>query len=79
LASDIFDVHPLHERAIFYLRLAGSLKDKVRYLSEFAMTPTTADLQFLPSAWTPLPFYRVVRLFRLLTKYGVKGCENIFC
>ncbi len=79
LASDIFDLHPLHERAIFYLRLARSLEDKIRFLSEFAMTPTAADLQFLPSAWTPLPFYRIVRPFRLLTKYDARALAKIFC
>jgi len=74
LSSDIFDLRPLHERAIFFLRLARSLKDKVRCLSAFAFTPTTADLQFLPpSAWIPLPFYHVVRPFRLLTKYGASA------
>lgn len=73
LSSDIFDLHALQERAIFFLCLARPLKDKVRYLSAFALTPTTADLQFLPSAWIPFPFYYLVRPFRLLIKYGASA------
>jgi hypothetical protein len=58
------------ERFVFYLRMRERLKDKVKYCFYRLFTSTTKDWSLLRLPAPLFPFYRFLRPFRLMKKFG---------
>jgi hypothetical protein len=61
------------ERFVFYLRMRENLKDKMQYCFRRLFTSTQTDWSLLRLPAPLFPFYRFLRPFRLMKKFGVKA------
>jgi len=61
------------ERFVFYLRMRENVKDKMRYCFRRLFTSTETDWSLLRLPASLFPFYRFLRPFRLVKKFGVKA------
>jgi len=58
------------ERFVFYLRMRENLRDKMQYCFRRLFTPTETDWSLLRLPAPFFPFYRFLRPFRLVNKFG---------
>jgi hypothetical protein len=58
------------ERFVFYLRMRENFRDKMQYCFRRLFTPTETDRSLLRLPAPLLPFYRFLRPFRLVKKFG---------
>jgi hypothetical protein len=58
------------ERFVFYLRMRENLKDKMQYCFRRLFTSTQTDWSLLRLPAPLFPFYRFLRPFRLVKKFG---------
>ena len=58
------------ERFVFYLRMRENLKDKMQYCFRRLFTSTKTDWSLLRLPAPLFPFYRFLRPFRLVRKFG---------
>jgi hypothetical protein len=61
------------ERFVFYLRMRENVKDKMQYCFRRLFTSTQRDWSLLRLPAPLFPFYRFLRPFRLVKKYGAKA------
>jgi hypothetical protein len=61
------------ERFVFYLRMRENFKDKMQYCFRRLFTSTEKDWSLLRLPAPLFPFYRFLRPFRLVKKFGVKA------
>jgi hypothetical protein len=58
------------ERFVFYLRMRENLKDKMQYCFRRLFTSTITDWSLIRLPGPFFPFYRFLRPFRLVKKFG---------
>ena len=58
------------ERFVFYVRMREKFKDKMQYCFRRLFTPTKTDWSLLRLPAPLFPFYRFLRPFRLVKKFG---------
>jgi hypothetical protein len=61
------------ERFVFYLRMRENFKDKMEYCFRRLFTSTEKDWSLIRLPAPLFPFYRFLRPFRLMKKFGVKA------
>jgi hypothetical protein len=61
------------ERFVFYLRMRENFKDKMQYCFRRLFTSTKTDWSLLRLPAPLFPFYRFLRPFRLVRKFGTQA------